>query len=251
MVSAIKDFLSHNGLWSELVQGDSEFVRSICRILPENGDFLKLAFALEVVVKRHSSNRMLLAKLCALLKQVTGKGPTEIAVCLFAAAPDLGRSVSEISKLVKAGEMWLKWPMLSDIENPDKLATLKRVPNELKTQIFESGEFPEGTPIRGLTCAELRVAVNALRLGQQPRQPAESPLREARQGLIKLANAMGGLSELMRGIPELQILTEKLYQWQCDILRAMPAIQSEPKPTVFVSQVSSGNRAVESQIVNL
>jgi hypothetical protein len=57
-------------------------------------------------------------------------------------SPDLARTVSEISKLVKAGEMWLKWPMLSDIENPDKLATLKRVPNELKPQIFESQDFP-------------------------------------------------------------------------------------------------------------
>jgi hypothetical protein len=189
---------------------------------------------------------MLLAKLCALLKQATGKGPTEIAVCLFAAAPDLGRSVSEISKLVKAGEMWLNWPVLGDIENPDKLATLKRVPNQLKAQIFHSGEFPDGTPIRDISCAELRAAVNALRPGQQPRLQADTPMRVAKQGLIKLANAMSSLSELMVGIPELQGTREKVDEWYSELLRALTANQERVRPTIIIRPSADNNRAVMS-----
>ncbi|HYX34118.1 MAG TPA: hypothetical protein VE954_13500 [Oligoflexus sp.] len=251
MKSSIKSFLHANGLWAEAVSEETEFCRSLMKVLPDGDESQQIARALETTLRTYSSSRMLLAKLCALLKQATGKGPTEIAICLFTAAPDLARSVSEISKLIKAGEMWLKWPMLGDIENPDKLATLKRVPNQLKSQIFKSGEFPDGTSIRGLSCVELRAAVNDLRPGQQPRPPTETPLRVAKHGLINLANAMSGLSELMLGIPEMQGTKAKLDEWHSEILRALTASPEKIKPAVFIRPSADNNRAIMSKVTSL
>jgi hypothetical protein len=210
-----------------------------------------MACALETTLRSYISNRMLLAKLCALLQQATGKGPSEIAMILLSAAPDLGRSVSEVSKLIKAGVMWLDWPVLGDIENPDKLATLKRVPNQLKPHIFESGLFPDGTPIRGLSCAELRVAVNALRPGQQPKPPTEAPLRVAKEGLIKLANAMSGLSELMAGVAELQGTKDMLDYWYSELLGTLSAIPERVRPALILRPSSENNRAIMSQVTTV
>lgn len=251
MTSTIQSFLCDNGLWMEGEPEQTDFCRSLMRILPEGDDSRRMAGALEQTLKLHVSNRMLLAKLCALLRESTGKGPTEIAVCLFAAAPQLARSVSEISKLVKAGEMWLRWPVLGDIENPDKLATLRRVPSQMKAQVFGTGRFPDGTPIRDLSCAELRSAVNALRPGQRSQPQAETPTRVAKQGLIKLANAMSGLSELMLGIPELQGTREKIDEWYTELLAALTTSPERVKPTIIIRPSADNNRAVMSQVTSL
>jgi hypothetical protein len=248
MTSTIQSFLCANGLWTEREPEQTDFCRSLMRILPDGVDSRRMACALETTLRSYMSNRMLLAKLCALLKQATGKGPTEIAMVLLSAAPDLGRSVSEVSKLIKAGVMWLDWPILGDIENPDKLATLKRVPNQLKAQIFESGLFPDGTPIRDLSCAELRAAVNALRPGQQPKPPTQAPLRAAKEGLIKLANAMSGLSELMLGIPEMVGTKEKIDLWYAELLEKLSTIPERVGPALVLRSSADNNRAVLSQV---
>jgi hypothetical protein len=250
MTSTIQSFLCANGLWTEREPEQTDFCRSLMRILPDGDDSRRMACALETTLRSYMSNRMLLAKLCGLLKQITDKGPTEIAMVLLLAAPDMGRSVSEVSKLIKAGEVLLKWPMLSDIENPDKLAILKRVPGQLKAQIFESGQFPDGTPVRGLSCTELRVSVNALRTGQSTQPQLDSPEQVAK-GLVKLANAMGGLSELMLGIPELQGMKRKIDQWQSELIKSLTPGPQRAKPTIFISQSTNTNRAVENQIVTL
>ena len=251
MTTDIRELLTGYGLWESRPEV-TDFTKSLGRILPKDEVSLQVATALEQTLRAHSSNRMLLAKLCAFIQMLTKKGPTEIGVCLYSAAPDLARSVSEISKLVKAGDVLLKWPVLGDIENPDKLATLRRVPNKLKESIFTSGRFPDGTIIRDLTCSELRAAVNALMPGNSKDQAImEAPVRKAKRELIRLANIISSISDELLAIPELALAKEQLDEWHGKLLKMLCSNPERVRETIVIRPSSDVNRAIQSQVVPL
>lgn len=205
------------------------------------GDSIEaIALGIETTLVKNDKSSIVLAKLCAHLQRLTGNiKSTELGYILMGAAPEQVRSVSWIIKLIKAGDLLLKWPQLEHISSIDKLATLRRIPKKLQNEIFDSGFLPDGRDFRSLSRGELAEAVGSLRSpGQSPVPP--NPYRQARQKLIKLVADFGPLCESLAVLPAYSSISEQVQEIQKRLVKIVEETAVTPRvmPQLFSQEIA-------------
>lgn len=218
----------------EYKQLPSKFLEPLTPFLPSDPNRRNIAEQVVTMFERalvsHSENRCTLARLCALIQALTVMKTGRLAVILAGTSPDLIRSTSWVSKLIKAGHLLNQWPSLGDITSVDKLATLWRVPRTLQSGIFEAGMLPDGSSIRELRRDALAEAVNRLRVG---RAMPISPHRQARRELHRLIRQFSPITGQLSGLAEFGPIHAKLLAVQAEILSSleMMPIPRHPQPS--------------------
>lgn len=243
--SELEQLLVKHGLWNQTEEQSSPVVDAIVRCVPPNGDqkmTIKAAVAFDRVLHQHNQSRLLLAQLCAHLQRLTGLKTSKIGMCLASASPHLVKSAGWVSRLTKAGNVLLNWPVLGDIESTDKLATLNRVPKNLQEQIFTSGLLPDGRSFRQLGKDELAAAVNALR-SKKP-MPVESAKHKAKSELVRLANVISEVADSLSTFPELNETLHKLEDWYAQLLLLLQDNGAFVRRPIIVHPTDGSCRAV-------
>jgi len=177
---------------------------------------MQLCCLIEDFLGRQSSNQLRLAEMFFYLKNATNLRPSRLALIIASTLPDLIRSPSWITRLVKAGEISVTWPSLSDIRNVDKLATLARAPRKYHKDLFTSGRFTNGKAIRNLSRDELSLEIRKLR-GQLRPADEVSPGATARKDLQRLTDSFRSVVDQLSVLPEYSAVTFKLRAWEREL----------------------------------
>jgi len=126
---------------------------------------------------------------CAGLYQLSGMTVSKVSE-VIAEACNHTYDVTYMSRIIRAGAMLAQYPQIQDIGSIMRLTILRKVPDELKAEVFNSGAIA-GSCIRTATQEALKRAVEGL----NPEKDEEVALGKAvHSRLAKLANMLGEIA---------------------------------------------------------
>jgi hypothetical protein len=229
--SQAKELLVQHGLWSDELPTEAPVLAT----KPEADEVSKrLILAYEKVMAADAGNKVLLAKICAHLRSSSGLKVQEIGEWLVAACPQWEKSFGWVCRLVRAGDLLLKWPQLSDV-SIDRLCALQRIEKKLQAEVFASGLLPSGEAFRSLDRETLLAAVNALR-GQRPPKAEVIPTVKARQEIERFTAVMTELTAELAQLQRFPQIQEQLQQWQQQLLKMLEealAVTAAPRGPII------------------
>lgn len=197
---------------------------------------------LSIVLARCNQDRLQLALLCGCLCKVRGLRPSKIQHYLEDRLPEFRSDLRWISRVTKAGALWLDYPQIQD-QSIDRTCTLSRLPESMREKVFNSGRLPNGLEFRSLNREELVMAVNEV-LESRSSPSIESVERKMKREITLLTNKIGVVLDELSGVEgfnEISELIETFYKQLVDkLVKTGPRVRE----TIYVRSEDNVSRAV-------
>lgn len=196
--------LRERGIWDQLDRPANGLASSLEDLLPGAGPShdvgRRLLNALDDLAGRVASDSVLLAIICAGLRELSGMTLAKVARML-AESMDRVIEVYHMSRLIQVGELVSTFPTLIDISSFNRLLLLCKVPDDHKPQVFSCGVV-NGVDIRLGGNDELDRAIATLN-GSSEKEVGDRELRRnlrrARSVMIKMLRSLQG-AEIYRDL---------------------------------------------------
>jgi hypothetical protein len=166
---------------------------------------MRLVNALDDMVGRVAADSVLLAVVCAGLRELSGWTLARVAK-LLADTTYRVIEVYQMSRLIQVGDLVSEYPALRDVRSFYRLLQLTKIPDDLKSEIFETGVINGCVDIRCASRHELEAAISILRGDDEEEIAYRSVRRDLGRARFAVAKALkalqrcGGGAELMASL---------------------------------------------------